>query len=171
VPRADEVSNPKAQIEALQDQPAALEQQVQLLQQADRTSFRQRSAAVADPPDLPYMVQPPSRQHGFFERKPRDRTTFYLPGGALATYGNLDASVDAITKGIAGKIGPDGNPSVGNMGWMPAGVAPSSKRERAAPWLIEWTLHGSGFFLTCPDHRGLQPSDQVWLDFAATGVL
>jgi|HubBroStandDraft_4_1064222.scaffolds.fasta_scaffold03509_6 hypothetical protein len=118
------------------------------------------------------MVRPPSGQRGFFERNPRERTTFYLPGGALATYGNLDASVDAITKGIAGKIGPDGNPPVGNMGWMPAGVAPPSKRELAAPCLIELTLDGSGFFLmTCPDRRGLQPSDQVWLDFAASGVL
>ena len=57
--------------------------------------------------------------HGFFERKPGSRMTFYVPGGELTTYGNFDVSFDVITKGLAGKIGPDGNPPVGNMGWMP----------------------------------------------------
>jgi len=57
--------------------------------------------------------------HGFFERKAGDRLTFYTPGGELTTYGNFDVSVDATTKGLGGKLGPDGNPPVGNMGWMP----------------------------------------------------
>jgi predicted porin len=61
-----------------------------------------------------------NKTHGFLERKPGDRMTFYLPGGELTTYANLDVSVDGSTKGLAGKLGPDGNPPVGNMGWMPA---------------------------------------------------
>ena len=35
-------------------------------------------------------------------------------------YGKLDVSFDVTTKGTAGLRGPDGNPPVGNMGWMPA---------------------------------------------------
>ena len=65
------------------------------------------------------MVLPTSIKHGFFERKPGDGLTFYVPGGELTTYANLDVSVDATTKGLGGKIGPDGNPPMGNMGWMP----------------------------------------------------
>ncbi|MBS1842393.1 MAG: porin [Acidobacteria bacterium] len=62
----------------------------------------------------------PNPVHGFLERKPGDKVTFFVPGGELTAYGNLDVSVDATTKGIAGEIGPDNNPPVGNMGWMPA---------------------------------------------------
>lgn len=64
--------------------------------------------------------QPAPAPHGFFERKPSDRVTFYLPGGELTTYANFDVSVEASTKGLGGKLGPDGNPPVGNMGWLPA---------------------------------------------------
>ena len=118
--RADEVSNLKAQIEALQKQSTALEQQVQLLQQRIEQISAKEAQRSPDPPDPPHKVQPTSGQHGFFERKPGGNLTFYVPGGELTTYGNLDVSVDATTKGIAGEIGPDGNPPVGNMGWMPA---------------------------------------------------
>jgi len=64
-------------------------------------------------------AKPASSGHSFLERKPGDRVTFYTPGGEFTTYGNLDVSVEATTKGIAGEIGPDGNPPVGNLGWMP----------------------------------------------------
>jgi len=69
-------------------------------------------------PSRPTVIA--SATHGFFERKAGDRMTFYTPGGELTTYGNFDVSVDATTKGLGGFLGPDGNPPVGNMGWMPA---------------------------------------------------
>jgi predicted porin len=42
-----------------------------------------------------------------------------VPGGEFTAYGNLDISFDVTTKGLGGFLGPDGNPPVGNMGWMP----------------------------------------------------
>jgi predicted porin/uncharacterized coiled-coil protein SlyX len=118
--RADEVSDLKAQIEALQQQSAALAQQVQLLQQRIEQISVKEAQRSADPTNPPHMVQPPSGQHGFFERKPGDRTTFYLPGGELTTYANLDVSIDATTKGLDGKTALDASWPMGNMGWMPA---------------------------------------------------
>ena len=135
----------KAQVHALQQQAAALTQQIQLLQQkidqkaellqqtsAQPTSAQQTStsksmdAPTAAPQTVASAIGPSQfvasskATHGYFERKPGDRMTFYVPGGEFTTYGNLDVSVDATTKGIANEIGPDGNPPVGNMGWMPA---------------------------------------------------
>jgi predicted porin len=43
-----------------------------------------------------------------------------VPGGELTTYANIDVSIEASTKGLGGKLGPDGNPPAGNMGWLPA---------------------------------------------------
>jgi len=37
----------------------------------------------------------------------------------MTAYGNVDLSIDDITKGIAGKLGPDGSPPVGRVGWLP----------------------------------------------------
>lgn len=125
----------KAQVQALQQQAAALTQQIQLLQQkidqkADpaqqistlKTTAPETVAPKAAAPAIAasQFVANSNAPHGFFERKPGDRMTFYVPGGEFTTYGNLDVSVDASTKGIAHEIGPDGNPPVGNMGWMPA---------------------------------------------------
>ena len=132
-------SDVKTELRALQQQAAALAQQIQLLQQ----KVDQQSATASQPTVLQaaalkmaawkteapvsgaaYAVEssraPASNQHGLFERKPGPGTTFYIPGGELTTYGNFDVSVDATTKGIANEIGPDGNHPVGNMGWMPA---------------------------------------------------
>jgi predicted porin len=140
----DDDADLKAQVQALQQQAAALTQQIQILQQkidqkadpAQLTSSSTTSSSVTSTPAttaLPtagpnaasatggsQFVAPSNAKHGFFERKPGDRMTFYVPGGEFTTYGNLDVSVDATTKGIANEIGPDGNPPVGNMGWMPA---------------------------------------------------
>ena len=130
----------KAQVHALQQQAAALTQQIQLLQQkidqkadllqqtsAQPTSTSKSMDAPTAAPQTVASAIGPSQfvasskaTHGYFERKPGDRMTFYVPGGEFTTYGNLDVSVDATTKGIANEIGPDGNPPVGNMGWMPA---------------------------------------------------
>lgn len=125
----------KAEVHALQQQAAALTQQIQLLQQkidqkadllpqpsaqpaltaqatdlqtADSQSAAPKAAASAIGPSQ--FVADSKATHGYFERKPGDRMTFYVPGGEFTTYGNLDVSVDATTKGIANEIGPDGNP-------------------------------------------------------------
>lgn len=130
----------KAQVQALRQQAAALTQQIQILQQkidqkadsALQTSVPQTSATeISGPqtsvPKAAASAIVPSQftansdaTHGYFERKPGDRMTFYVPGGEFTAYGNLDVSVDATTKGVAKEIGADGTPPVGNMGWMPA---------------------------------------------------
>jgi predicted porin len=59
------------------------------------------------------------KRHGFFERKPGRNLTFYVPGGEITAYGNLDVSLDDATKG--GRqipLGMAGAPPVGNMGWL-----------------------------------------------------
>jgi len=126
--RGDDTSDVKAQLEALKKQSAAMAQQIQALEKKlEPTSepkpeqkMDQVSGAAPAKADTAHLLQPPGAKHGFFERKPGDRLTFYLPGGEFTTYANLDVSVDATTKGLGGKLGPDGNPPVGNMGWMPA---------------------------------------------------
>jgi len=114
-----EVSQLKAQVQALQQQSAALTQQIQALEQKIDKVSSTAQPPTASPPASSHLVQAAGGTHGFFERKPGDRVTFYVPGGEFTTYGNIDVSVDATTKGLAGKLGPDGNPPVGNMGWMP----------------------------------------------------
>ncbi len=56
--------------------------------------------------------------HEFIERKPGDGLTFLTRGGELSIYGNLDLSIDDMTKGLGGMsvggVGP-----VGRVGWMP----------------------------------------------------
>jgi predicted porin len=116
--RADEISVLKAQMQALQQQSAALTQQLQVVQQ--RLDHVSGAAAASPAPSASsFVAKPASAKHGFFERKPGDKATFYLPGGEFTTYANIDVSVDATTKGLDGKLGPDGLPPVGHMGWMP----------------------------------------------------
>jgi predicted porin len=60
--------------------------------------------------------------HGFFERKPGAPLTFYVPGGEITAYGNLDVSFDYTSKNTGSldmASNPD-TPPVGNFGWMPA---------------------------------------------------
>lgn len=130
--RAQDDSDLRAQVQTLQQQVTALSQQVQTLQQKlDQrpapalpapvvTDMVPKAPAASTSAGRSQLVAPASSSHGFFERKPGDKVTFYVPGGELTTYANLDVSVEATTKGLAGEIGPDGNPPVGNMGWMPA---------------------------------------------------
>jgi predicted porin len=58
--------------------------------------------------------------HGFFERKAGGGPlTFYVPGGELSVYGNMDVSADYSSKDTRGlNLGPN-TPPVGNFGWMP----------------------------------------------------
>jgi predicted porin len=62
--------------------------------------------------------------HGFFERKPgKGPLTFYVPGGEISAYGNLDVSFDETSKNVKNNLngaGPNGDSPVGNFGWMPA---------------------------------------------------
>ncbi|MGA3133500.1 MAG: hypothetical protein ABSD59_22125 [Terracidiphilus sp.] len=57
-------------------------------------------------------------QHKFFERKPGKDLTFYTKTGEITAYGNLDVSVETATKGIKGMLDGNGNPPVGNVGWL-----------------------------------------------------
>lgn len=59
--------------------------------------------------------------HYFFERKPgKGPLTFYVPGGEISAYGNLDVSFDDTSKDVKG-LELNGNTGpVGNFGWMPA---------------------------------------------------
>lgn len=135
---ANDDSDLRSQVQALRSQLAVLTQRLEVLQQ----KLEQKSASVVpaagesiplgssttaalkSPAPATTQMVPPAPQmkssHGFFERKSGGNLAFYVPGGELTTYGNLDVSIDATTKGVAGEIGPDGNPPVGNMGWMPA---------------------------------------------------
>jgi predicted porin len=56
--------------------------------------------------------------HKFFERKPGRDLTFFTKTGEITFYGNLDVSVDTATKGTRGLLDGNGNPPVGNMGWL-----------------------------------------------------
>ena len=122
VSRGDEVSDLKAQVRVLRQKSAVLTEQIQQLQQKiDGASVAAASVANLPPAETsPNLIQSGAKTHGWFERKPGDGLTFFVPGGELTTYGNLDVSLDVTTKGIGGKTGPDGNPPTGDMGWMPA---------------------------------------------------
>lgn len=117
---ADDTDDVKAQLAALKQQAAALAQQIQNLQQKVDQQPVPTVPAAAHVKEAAYPAQAQSTNHGFLERKPGDRLTFFTPGGEFSLYGNLDVSFDVTTKGISGLRGPDGNPPVGNMGWMPA---------------------------------------------------
>ncbi len=57
-------------------------------------------------------------KHEFLEKKPGKDLTFYTKTGEITFYGNLDVSMDTATKGIGGMVDGNGNPPVGNMGWL-----------------------------------------------------
>ncbi len=137
---AENVADLKAQLQALQQQAASMMDQIQLLQhKIDRaTSSGQsplvESAGNATPLSLVSFKPAPATagtaeqkkdaavatgEHRFFERKQGPGVTFYVPGGELTTYANLDVSVEAETKGLNGKLDGNGNPPVGNTGWIP----------------------------------------------------
>jgi predicted porin len=57
-------------------------------------------------------------KHKFLEKKPGKDLTFYTKTGEITFYGNLDVSFDDATKGTRGMLDGNGNPPVGNMGWL-----------------------------------------------------
>jgi predicted porin len=120
-PQENDVALLQAQVQALRDQSAVQNAQIQALQEKiEQLSVRPEST-TAKLVDASYIEEsaPVNAKHGFFERKRGEGLTFYVPGGEITAYGNLDISLDATTKGLGGKLGPDGNPPVGNLGWMP----------------------------------------------------
>lgn len=115
-----DVTDLKTQLQALQTESATQLARIQALQTKLEELSKQRPETPAVKPTVVSSEQRrATATHGFFERKPGNPATFYLPSGELTVYGNFDVSVDATTKGLAGKLGPDGAPAVGNMGWMP----------------------------------------------------
>src|ERR1700712_3133165 len=100
----------------------ALKQQVdQLTKQLEqvRTQLDNVVKHLAVPPAAPVPLDSPNTQtHEFLERKPGDGLTFVTRGGEISIYGNLDLSVDEMTKGLGGMT-VDGAPPAGRVGWMP----------------------------------------------------
>jgi predicted porin len=128
--KADDVSDLKAQLQALQQQFQALQQQLQKMTVA--IERQQTVPPAADAPAAANTVSPhPDKPviadratHGIFERKPVDGFTFYTPGGEsgggeITAYSNLDMSTEVVTKGISKLVGPDGSGPIGKVGWQP----------------------------------------------------
>jgi predicted porin/uncharacterized coiled-coil protein SlyX len=130
--RADEVSDLKAQLQALQQQMNALQQQLQKVTDKVEQAKASQNASATQTTQAPITLSatqasdsakapaPGNGKHGFFERKPGSDVTLYTRTGEMTIYGKLDLSLDATTKGLSGFIGPDGNPPVGRLGWLPA---------------------------------------------------
>ena len=141
VMRADDVADLKAQMLLLQQKLEAMQQQ--LLKLTDQPKPAAAAPVAAEEPKQ-QSADAPSDQGGaslytgtargvetprFFERKPGKSLTFYTGGsggpgsesgpGEMTFYGNIDVSMDVITKGLRGEVGPDGMPPVGNMGFQP----------------------------------------------------
>jgi predicted porin len=57
--------------------------------------------------------------HGYLEHKKGNPLTFYTPGGEITGYGNIDVSVDGMTKNLSNMDLNGATPPVGNFGWMP----------------------------------------------------
>ena len=107
VARADQVSDIKAQVEALQKQ---LEDLKAKLEQVTGQVQAQKQV----------QEQQEKKNEQFIQRAPGSGLTFLVPGGGDVTlYGNLDVSFDYTTKGLASSYDPGGSP-VGQMGWEPA---------------------------------------------------
>src|SRR5579862_6494546 len=128
--RADEASDLKAELQALQQHTDALREQLQSVEQELEKVTRQveKQPPAATPVEAAAAPgqkrDAPNPGPGLFERKPGKTVTFYTPGGEAAggeitVYGNLDVSVDSVSKGLSGMQGPDGNPPIGRVGWLP----------------------------------------------------
>jgi predicted porin len=107
IAHADEISDVRAQLEAMQKQVEMLKSRLdQVTSQVQAQKQEQVQQASAAP---------------FLQRKPGDALTFLAPGGGEVTvYGSLDVSLDTTTKGLKGDYGDSGGMPVGKMGWQPA---------------------------------------------------
>jgi predicted porin len=105
---ADEVSELKAQMEAMQKQMDALKARLeQVTNQVQQTQQAQQ--------------QQEKKNAQFLQRQEGSGLTFLTPGGGDVTlYGNLDVSFDYATKGLQSDYGDNGGVPLGKMGWQPA---------------------------------------------------
>lgn len=121
IARADNASDLKAQMEALQKQMEAsqkqiLEMQAQLQQlQAQKAATPAAQAGQARPGAVPSAVT----------MAPGDNVVFMIKGEPVQVYGNLDLSLDETSKGLQKATGNGGDPPLGNMGWQ-SGVSSQS---------------------------------------------
>ena len=107
IAQADQVSDLKAQMEAMQKQMDALKAQLDQV-----TTQVQTQKQVQE--------QQEEKNAQFVQTRPGSGLTFVTPGGGDVTlYGNLDVSFDTTTKGLQSSYEQGGSP-VGKMGWMPA---------------------------------------------------
>ena len=118
--RGDDLMELKKQMRALQQQLSELREKIDAVTSGTETASAAPSENLQLSPIANRVVvgSEKSTKHSFFERKPGDSLTFYTLNGEITPYGNLDLSVDAVTKGLGGKIGPDGTGPVGITGWM-----------------------------------------------------
>jgi len=101
----DDVSDLKAQMEALQKQLNAVKGQL------DQLQHEKAQAAAAPAPSTA----------SWFQLKPDSGATFLVPGGGeVQFYGNFDVSFDYATKGFQNDYGVNGGVPVGKNGWEPA---------------------------------------------------
>ncbi len=126
--RADDLSDIKAQMQVLQQKLNELQEQ---LVKATREREAKPDAAPAETAtaqsEPARTLDSTGRTARLLERKPGKDLTFYTGGGGgsdrepgqMTVYGSFDVSFDVATKGLQGKLGPDGMPPVGNMGWLP----------------------------------------------------
>jgi TolA-binding protein len=106
VAHADEASDLKAKLEALQKQMDQLKGQLESVTE----QMRNQKQAVTE--------QKQEQAKSFIQKKPGDDLTFTMGGGEVTLYGYLDVSVDYTTKGIANRFGNGGSTDlpVGNVG-------------------------------------------------------
>src|SRR5689334_14343629 len=101
---ADDVSDLKAQMEALQKQLDAGRAQLGAMQ-----AEQARTAAAPGPSRAPFV-----------QLKPNSGATFLVPGGGeVQFYGHFDVSFDYATKGLKSDYGVNGGMPVGRVGWEP----------------------------------------------------
>lgn len=108
VARADEISDLRASMAALQKQLDAVKAQLDAVsgqvQTQQRSKQEDKQAASAVP---------------VIQWKPGDAITLAAPGGGEVTlYGNMDVSFDSSTKGLQASYDQGGSP-VGRVGWQP----------------------------------------------------
>ena len=108
----------RRQIELLQQQLEVLRGQVNKINQQQQQQQAAPAQAAMSAMPMAAMAPLATGGHEFLERKAGPGVTFLTRGGELSLYGNLDLSVDDVTKGIAGMTSNGAGP-VGNGGWMP----------------------------------------------------
>ncbi|MDB5070676.1 MAG: Porin precursor [Candidatus Eremiobacteraeota bacterium] len=106
---ADDASDTKAQIQALQAQLDAVKAQLDRLQ-----------AQQQRPPARP-APGPPAERGTYIQKKPGDALTFTNGGSDEVTlYGNLDLSIDHTTKGLQKFYPSSGDTPIGNTSYQSA---------------------------------------------------